>query len=147
MRSDTETIARAMEILADETESRDGVANAAMLEAAQRLRELQDVNESLKAELGDLFSGAFFDWDTMPEAGRRRFHEMVVNRTHAALRDANGGRMVNKRVRKTGGSFEHTGTVVADFLTTSGQRRIVLEFDTLVAGMLHVYRPDQVEVI
>lgn len=52
-----------------------------------------------------------------------------------------------KTVKKLGGSFEHTGTVVAEFLTLAGARRIVLEFDPPVGGMLHIYRPDQVEVI
>ena len=50
-----------------------------------------------------------------------------------------------RHVRKVGGSFEHTGAVVAEFKTTAGEPRIVLEFDAPVAGMLHVYRPDQVE--
>lgn len=52
-----------------------------------------------------------------------------------------------RRVRKVGGSFQHTGTVVAEFKTLAGEPRIVLEFDDPVAGMLHVYRPDQVEDI
>ena len=52
---------------------------------------------------------------------------------------------VPRHVRKIGGSFQHTGTVVADFKTAAGEPRIVLEFDAPVAGMLHVYRPDQVE--
>lgn len=52
---------------------------------------------------------------------------------------------VPRRVRKIGGSFQHSGTVVAEFTTTAGEPRIVLEFDAPVAGMLHVYRPDQVE--
>ena len=51
----------------------------------------------------------------------------------------------SRHVRKVGGSFQHTGTVVAEFRTTAGEPRIVLEFDAPVAGMLHVYRPDQVE--
>ena len=55
--------------------------------------------------------------------------------------------LAGKRVRKVGGSFQHTGVVVAEFTTTAGEPRIVLEFDAPVAGMLHVYRPDQVEVI
>lgn len=55
--------------------------------------------------------------------------------------------LLNKRVRKTGGSFQHTGTVVAEFNTTAGEPRIALEFDAPVQGMLHIYRPDQVEVI
>ena len=55
--------------------------------------------------------------------------------------------LLGKRVRKVGGSFQHTGVVVAEFHTTAGELRIVLEFDAPVAGMLHIYRPDQVEVI
>jgi len=46
-----------------------------------------------------------------------------------------------------GGSYQHTGTVVAEFLNTSGQPRIVLEFDTPVQGMLFIYNRDQVEEI
>lgn len=49
-----------------------------------------------------------------------------------------------ERVRKTGGSFQHTGVVVSRFHTTAGEPRIVLEFDAPVDGMLHIYRPDQV---
>ena len=49
------------------------------------------------------------------------------------------------RVRKTGGSYQHTGTVVSEFRTLAGEQRIALEFDAPVAGMLHIYRPDQVE--
>lgn len=49
-----------------------------------------------------------------------------------------------RRVRKVGGSFEHTGTVVAEFRTLDGEPRLVIEFDPPVAGMLHIYRPDQV---
>ena len=55
--------------------------------------------------------------------------------------------LIGKQVKKVGGSFQHTGVVVAEFVTTAGEPRIVLEFDAPVAGMLHVYRPDQVEVI
>lgn len=54
---------------------------------------------------------------------------------------------IGSKVRKVGGSFQHTGTVVSEFTTTRSQKRIVLEFDNPVSGMLHVYRPDQVEVI
>lgn len=52
--------------------------------------------------------------------------------------------LLGKRVVKEDGSFQHTGTV-AEFETTSGANRIVLEFDAPVAGMLHVYRPNQVK--
>lgn len=46
------------------------------------------------------------------------------------------------RARKTGGSFEADGTIIARFKTTSGQERVVFEFDC-PKGMLHIYRPDQ----
>lgn len=52
-----------------------------------------------------------------------------------------------KKVRKIGGSFQHTGTIVAEFTTLAGEKRIVLEFDAPVNGMLHIYRPDQVTEI
>ena len=55
--------------------------------------------------------------------------------------------LIGKRVKKIGGSFQHTGVVVAEFTTTAGEPRIVLEFDAPVAGMLHVYQPYQVKVI
>jgi len=56
------------------------------------------------------------------------------------------GRLTGRRVRKIGGSYQHTGTVVAHFRILSGQLRIVVEFDPPVQGMLHILRPDQVEV-
>lgn len=52
-----------------------------------------------------------------------------------------------RRARKIGGNFQHTGTLVAEFQTTMGETRVVLEFDAPVQGMLHVYRADQVEII
>ena len=52
-----------------------------------------------------------------------------------------------RHVRKKGGAFQHTGVVVAEFKTVAGKDRIVLEFDAPVDGMLHIYRPDQVEDI
>ena len=55
--------------------------------------------------------------------------------------------LIGKRVKKVGGSFQHTGVVVAEFHTTAGELRIVLEFDAPICGMLHIYRPDQVEVM
>ena len=45
MKTKTETLAKAMDVLAREIQSGDGVANAAIAEAAQRLRELDtDLN-------------------------------------------------------------------------------------------------------
>jgi len=55
--------------------------------------------------------------------------------------------LLYKRVRKIGGSFQHTGRVVTVFHTTNKEVRIVVEFDPPVQGMLHIYRPDQVEKI
>lgn len=52
-----------------------------------------------------------------------------------------------EKARKTGGSFQHSGTIVSRFRTLAGQERVVLEFDAPVAGMLHIYRPDQLEII
>lgn len=52
-----------------------------------------------------------------------------------------------KKVRKVGGSYQHTGVVVAEFTTRAGEKRIVVEFDEPVEGMLHIFRPDQVEEI
>jgi len=50
-----------------------------------------------------------------------------------------------RRVRKVGGSYQHTGTVVSEFETTAGKRRIVVEFDEPVQGLLFILSPDQVE--
>ena len=52
-----------------------------------------------------------------------------------------------RRARKVGGSFQHSGTLVSEFKTTSGENRVVIEFDEPVKGMLHVYRADQVEIL
>lgn len=51
---------------------------------------------------------------------------------------------VGERVRKVGGSYEATGTVVAAFKTLSGKQRYVFEFDEF-AGMLHIFNHDQLE--
>ena len=42
MRSDTETLIKALEILARDIQSEDGIANAAIAEAAQRLKEFNN---------------------------------------------------------------------------------------------------------
>lgn len=52
-----------------------------------------------------------------------------------------------QRVRKIGGSFQYTGTIVSEFTTMSGEKRVVIEFDPPVQGMLHIYRADQVVVL
>lgn len=48
MKSSTETIIKAMYILSNDIQSQDGVANAAILEAAIRLEELDKENTQLK---------------------------------------------------------------------------------------------------
>lgn len=47
MRTATRTLAMAMRVLANEIESNDGIANCAILEAANRLDEYADIEESL----------------------------------------------------------------------------------------------------
>lgn len=48
MKSSTQTIIKAMYILSNDIQSQDGVANAAILEAAIRLEELDKENNKLK---------------------------------------------------------------------------------------------------
>ena len=51
MKSSTETLIKAMYILVKDIQSEDGVANAAIFEAAQRLEELHYENIELKEYL------------------------------------------------------------------------------------------------
>ena len=51
MKSSTETLIKALYVLAKDIQSEDGVANAAILEAAQRLEELYKENIQLKEYL------------------------------------------------------------------------------------------------
>ena len=55
MRTTTETLIKALCILAKDIQSEDGVANAAILEAAQRLEELYKENIQLKEDLGTVW--------------------------------------------------------------------------------------------
>ena len=77
----------------------------------------------------------------------REYEDWLAREQAVYYREVIDMSLLGKSVRKVGGSFQHTGVVVAEFATTAGEKRIVLEFDAPVAGMLHVYRPDQVEVI
>jgi len=52
-----------------------------------------------------------------------------------------------RRARKLGGDFQHSGTIIGEVQKTTGEWRVVLEFDAPTQGMLHIYRPDQVETI
>jgi cell division protein FtsX len=59
MRSDTETLIKALKILARDIQSEDGVANAAIAEAAQRLKEFNN------------------DWH-QPELCNEKYNELVI---------------------------------------------------------------------
>lgn len=50
------------------------------------------------------------------------------------------------RARKSGGSYQADGTVVAEFTPSAGARRCVFEFDT-PAGLLHIFSMDQIKPI
>ena len=53
---------------------------------------------------------------------------------------------VGDTVRKTKG-YAWPGVIVADFTTLTGQRRLVVECTTPeVAGALHIYNEDQLEL-
>jgi hypothetical protein len=47
MKTNTETLIKALHILANDIETEDGVANAVIAEAAQRLEELYEINRTL----------------------------------------------------------------------------------------------------
>ena len=57
MKSSTETLIQALYILANDIQSEDGTANAAILEAAQRLEELYKENIQLKEYLDTIVPG------------------------------------------------------------------------------------------
>ena len=54
MRTSTETLIAAMRILSQDIQSDDGVANAAIAEAAQRLEEQQERIKKLESENDDM---------------------------------------------------------------------------------------------
>ena len=54
MKTNTETLIKALRILANDIDSEDGVANAVIAEAAQRLEELHEVNKKLLDALNDI---------------------------------------------------------------------------------------------
>jgi len=50
-----------------------------------------------------------------------------------------------RRVRKKAG-YKWPGVIVAEFLTTAGERRVVVECTAEdVRGALHIFNPDQLE--
>lgn len=52
---------------------------------------------------------------------------------------------IGDRVRKATGDYQHTGTIVSVFEKRDGSTRVVVEFDPPVSGMLHIFRPEQLE--
>lgn len=48
-------------------------------------RELSEYADKLKSAVEELYDCASFDWDTMPEASRRKFHERVLRTAECAL--------------------------------------------------------------
>jgi len=44
-------------------------------------------------------------------------------------------------------SYSHSGWVLTDFSTRAGRRRVVVEFDPPLQGMLYILRPDQCTII
>jgi hypothetical protein len=48
-------------------------------------RELSEYADKLKSAVEELYNCASFDWDTMPEASRRKFHELVLKTADRAL--------------------------------------------------------------
>lgn len=65
MRTDTETLIKALEILVDDIQSVDGVANAAIAEAAQRLSELNAENAKFKKDAAKIRVEAIKEAATM----------------------------------------------------------------------------------
>ena len=59
MKSSTKTLIKAMYILSNDIRSEDGIANAAILEAAQRLEELYKENLELKQRIIDNKAGSY----------------------------------------------------------------------------------------
>lgn len=78
MRSSTETLVKALRILARDIQSDDGVANAAIAEAADRLAELERENAALRDDKERLDSGTI-----LLIVHGERVHHVGVN-----LRDA-----------------------------------------------------------
>lgn len=93
-RTHTDIIAKAMDMLARDVESRDGVANAAIGEAAQRLRELQSRVNKWEAELGAVMPADLKDWHQNDPLERPAVGRWVIENLRnqvAELYDTNVG--------------------------------------------------------
>lgn len=58
MRTDNKTLIEALKILANDIQSGDGIANAAILEGAQRIEELEAENAKLKQDINKIKADA-----------------------------------------------------------------------------------------
>lgn len=71
MKTNTETLIKALRTLANDIESEDGVANAAIAEGAQRLEELHEMNRKLLDALNDITEPLAYMKRTADEEGLR----------------------------------------------------------------------------
>lgn len=76
MKTNTETLIKALRILANDIESEDGVANAAIAEAAQRLEELNEMNNPPLEEAHTELMNHLKSWLTMvrPVTGKETYY-------------------------------------------------------------------------
>jgi hypothetical protein len=77
MKTKTDTLIKALRILANDIQSEDGVGNAAIAEAAERLDELERENAALQVAGNEMYriltipgESDFKDWATEPEIDR-----------------------------------------------------------------------------
>jgi hypothetical protein len=66
-KTDTKTLAKAMDILARDIKSDDGIANATIAEAAERLRELEKNLKTTTGALKVIHTWANFEWQDLPK--------------------------------------------------------------------------------
>lgn len=136
-RTHTDIIAKAMDVLARDVESRDGVANAAIGEAAQRLRELQSRVNKWEAELGAVMPADFKDWHQndpleRPAVGRwvienlRRQVADTQVRLDAALDDIERWRTATAKLRD---ASEEAGRVANEQLSRADAELAALRRD------------------
>lgn len=114
-RTETIRIAAALDVLARDIDSGDGVANALIAEASGRLRELEAELAAARAEA----------LDSLEEAGRACCHTSQVTRDY-------NGQVAGTRVTDSGAM-----AVAADYLrrlAAAGRFRIVSEYGRMVVG-------------
>ena len=52
----------------------------------QKFQELRDARDELREEMKQLYNLASFDWETMPESGRKKFRELVLESAEKCLK-------------------------------------------------------------